>query len=103
LLGDDIQNELFYHLSRDGGEADQPVVPWVLLLVVFEDWSVIGFPAVLRHLFCPPGPFKDDREWLSKDFCQLPQGGRFLEEESLEDFCPLCCIEQVLYTLTGIK
>jgi len=25
--------------SRDGGEADRPVVPWVLLLALFEDWS----------------------------------------------------------------
>jgi len=26
LLGEGIQNKLFYHLSRDGGEADWPVV-----------------------------------------------------------------------------
>jgi len=26
LLRDDIQNELFHHLSRGGGEADQPVL-----------------------------------------------------------------------------
>ena len=31
LLNDDLQNELFYHLFRDGGEAEQPVVSWVLL------------------------------------------------------------------------
>jgi len=28
LLNDDTQNELVYHLSRDGGEADWPVIPW---------------------------------------------------------------------------
>jgi len=39
LLNDDIQNELFHHLSRDVGEADQPVTPSVFLLVVFEDWN----------------------------------------------------------------
>jgi len=44
LLRDDIQNELFDHLSRDGGEADQPVVCWDLLLALFEYWSDIGFP-----------------------------------------------------------
>jgi len=27
-LSDDIQNELFHHLFRDGGEADRPVAPW---------------------------------------------------------------------------
>jgi len=37
LLNDDIQNELFHHFSRDGGEAARPVVPWVLLLALFED------------------------------------------------------------------
>lgn len=31
--------------SRDGGEADQPVVPWILLLAVLEDRSGICFPA----------------------------------------------------------
>ena len=39
LLNDDLQNELFHHLSRDGGKADSPVVPWVLLLALFEDWT----------------------------------------------------------------
>ena len=39
LLDDGLQNELLHHLSRDGGEADRPVVPWVLLLGLFEDWS----------------------------------------------------------------
>jgi len=46
LLRDDIQNELFHHLYRDGGEADRPVVPWVLLLALFEAWSDTGIPAV---------------------------------------------------------
>ena len=57
LLRDDIQNELFHHLSK--GEADWPVVSWVLLLVFFEDWSDICFPSVLRHFSCSAGPFKD--------------------------------------------
>jgi len=48
-LNDDIYIELLHHLSRDGGEVDQPVVPWVLLLALFEDWSDFGFPPVLRH------------------------------------------------------
>jgi len=73
LLGDDIQNVLLHHLSRDGGDPDWLVVPWVLLLALFEDWSDTVFALVLRHLSCPPGPFKDDREWLSNDIHQLPQ------------------------------
>ena len=39
FLNDNIQNELFHHLSRDGGEAGWHVVSWVLLLAHFEDWS----------------------------------------------------------------
>ena len=39
LLRDDIHKELLHHLSRDRGEAGQPVVPWVLLLALFEGWS----------------------------------------------------------------
>ena len=72
LLRDDIQNELFYHLSRGTGEADWPVVPWVLLLALFAERRDAGLPPVLGH-FCPPGPFKDGGEWLSNVICQLPQ------------------------------
>jgi len=73
LFDDDLQNELLHHLSWDGGEADRPVVPWILLLALFEDWSDTDFPSVLRHLSCPPGSFKDDGEWLSNDIRQLPR------------------------------
>lgn len=48
MLRDDMQDELF-HLSRDGGEADQPIVPWVLLLALSE--GTLAFP---RHLCCFP-------------------------------------------------
>ena len=54
MPGDDLQNELIHHLSRDRGEADCPIVPQVLLLVLAEDWSDIGYPSVLGHLSCPP-------------------------------------------------
>jgi len=46
---------------------------WVILLALFEDWSDTGFSSVLGHHSCPPGPFKDDGEWLSNDIRQLPQ------------------------------
>jgi len=34
MLIDGLQNELFNHLSRDGGEADWLVVPQVFLLAL---------------------------------------------------------------------
>jgi len=34
---DSAKYKLFHHLSRGGGEADWPVVIWVLLLALFED------------------------------------------------------------------
>jgi len=71
LLGDDFQNELHHHLSRDGGEADWLVGPWVFLLALCEDWNDFGFPAVLGHFSCSPGLFKCGGQWLS--ICQLPQ------------------------------
>ena len=49
MLGDDLQDELFHHLSSDGGEVDWPVVAWVLLLVLFEDWLDIVSLPVLRQ------------------------------------------------------
>ena len=73
LLDDDLQDKLLHHLSRDGAEADRPVVPWVLLLALFEDWSDIALSPVLGHLSCPPGPLKDDGERLSNDIRQLSQ------------------------------
>jgi len=54
FLRDDIQSELFHDLFRDGGGCGQPVVLWVLLLALFEDWGDIGFPSVLRHFSCSP-------------------------------------------------
>jgi len=47
LLDDGLQDKLLHHLSRDGGEADRPVVPWVLRLALFEDWRDIGLSPVL--------------------------------------------------------
>jgi len=36
------------------GEANWPVVPQVLLLALFEDWSDIGYFPVLRQFSCSP-------------------------------------------------
>jgi len=73
LLDDGLQDKLLHHLSWDGGEADRPVVPWVLILGLFEDWSDTGLSPVLGDLFCPSRSFKDDGEWISNDIRQLPQ------------------------------
>jgi len=91
LLNDDLQNELLHHLSRDGGEVDQPIIPSVLFLALFEDWSDSGFPPVLGHLSCPPGPFKNDGEWVSNDNCQLPQHSWVHSIAALCIYgCPVC-------------
>lgn len=50
MLGDDLQNDLFCHLSRDGCEADCPAVSCILLLALFEDRSNIGFSLITGHL-----------------------------------------------------
>lgn len=52
----------FCHLSRDGCEADCPVVSWILFLALFEDGNNIGFSLITGHL---PWLFKDDGEWFS--------------------------------------
>jgi len=76
LLGNDIQNKLFHHLPRDGGEADWPVVSRVLL-ALSEDWSDT------RHL---PGSVWH-REWVGIRFSQLPQHSWILSEPI--DVCTL--------------
>lgn len=73
VLGDDLQNELFHHLSRGGGEVDWPTVSWDLLLDLFEDWSDTDFLTVLRHLSSFPWHFKDDGESLSNNVHLIPQ------------------------------
>jgi len=67
LIDDDLQNKQLHHLSRDGGEADWPVVPWVLLLALFEDWSDTGFSPVLQDFS------KMIERGSANDICQLPQ------------------------------
>ena len=67
------KDKFFHHLSRDGGEDDWSIVTRVLLLALSEDWDDLCFPQVLRHLSRFTQLTKDDREWSSNDFCQLPQ------------------------------
>lgn len=39
MCGDDIQDELFLNLSRDGAGAGWPAAPWALLHALSEHWS----------------------------------------------------------------
>lgn len=54
MLGDDIQNDLCHHLSKDGDEADWPIISYVLLLALFEEGSNIGFSPLIEHLSSSP-------------------------------------------------
>ncbi|PKU37366.1 zinc finger rna-binding hypothetical protein [Limosa lapponica baueri] len=47
MFGDDFQNKSLHYLPKDRGEANWPVVSWVLHLALFEDWSDICLPPVL--------------------------------------------------------
>jgi len=53
---------LFRHLPRLEGEVDWPVVSWLSLLALFEDWCDFSFPPLFRHLTHSPQLFEDDIE-----------------------------------------
>lgn len=73
MVIDDLQNGLFHHLSRDGGQADLLVVSQVFLLALFKDGSDTGLPPVIRHLSHSPWFFKGGGEQQSNNTHQLPQ------------------------------
>lgn len=39
MLGDEVQNDLFHHLFKDGDEDDWPVISYVLLLALSGRWK----------------------------------------------------------------
>lgn len=41
-----FSGSILHHIPRNQGEADQPVVPWVLLFVLFEDRHDVFFPGL---------------------------------------------------------
>lgn len=52
LLGDDIQNELFNHFSRNGGKADRPVAMIILLaLFEFACYHLLPQKVLAKHFF----------------------------------------------------
>lgn len=46
-----FQDHLLHQIPKDQGEADQPVVPCILLLALLEDRSDIWLLPILRNLF----------------------------------------------------
>jgi len=50
MFGDGFQEYLLHPLSRDTGEADQPVVTCVFFLACLEDASDICFFPLFRNL-----------------------------------------------------
>lgn len=73
MLGTDLQNDLFHHLSRDASQTDWWVVSQALLFSLSKSGSKFFFPPVIKHFSsCSPLFLKDDGEWLS-NMCQLPQ------------------------------
>ena len=66
LLGDGIQNRLFHHLSRDRGEADWPVVSWILLLALFEGMMSGVMLAILQSSGTSP---------INKDLSKMIKSG----------------------------
>ena len=57
------KDKLFHHLSREGGEANQPMFTRVLLLALSEGWRDICSPLVrrrVRHLSRSPRLTQDN-------------------------------------------
>lgn len=73
MVIDDLQNGLFHHLSRDGGQADLLVVSWVFLFALIKDGSNTGLPPVIRHLSHSPWFFRGGGEQQSnKQHLSIP-------------------------------
>jgi len=70
MLKDDIQSELFCHISRDGGKAGWLAFSF-LLLALFEDWRDAGFLPVIGYLSSSPLPFRSNAEWPRSNIHQL--------------------------------
>jgi len=77
LFDDGLQDKLLHHLSRDGGEADRSVVPWVLL-ALFEDWS---------DMRCS--------HTLQVSACAVEEGNQWEKQEDNSDLMLLVCTRQV--------
>ena len=52
MPGDGTQNEWLHNLCRHRGQADRPVVPWILLPALILDGCHIGKPPVTWDLPC---------------------------------------------------
>lgn len=78
--------------SQDHGEADRPLVPWVLCLALFEDRSGICFPLVFGCFSQLPWLIQDYQKWSCSDTCYFPQCSqvRPLRASRLVYIYPVC-------------
>jgi len=51
LLGDDVQNNQFCQIPKDGDKADWHVVSYFVPLALSKGWSGIGFSPIFRNFF----------------------------------------------------
>lgn len=76
MFGNAFQEGLFHRLSRDRGEADWPVVPWIFLFALLEDRSDVCILPVIRTLPSAPLPLKVASKWCYPA-PSLPMGASF--------------------------
>ena len=67
------QGDLLHNLSWSQGQADRPVVPWILHTTLLVEGSYVGKPAILWDLPSSAETWIDSRKWLGNHLCQLPQ------------------------------
>ena len=67
ILCDLSQDYLFHNFSWRQGQADKPVVPWILLTTLLVDGSDVGSPPVPWNLSSWPGMLIDGKKQLSNN------------------------------------
>jgi len=60
------------------GKTEQPAVPWILPLALFEDRNDIFFSPVFRHFAQLQWLSKDYKEWLCNHICDSQQSQVYL-------------------------
>lgn len=95
-----FQEGLLHHLSRDRGEADWSVVPWIFLFALLEYRSDIYFLPALGNLPSSPCPLKENHEWPQSDVTQLPHHPWVHPFRSLLKVVPISvCSTEGIYSL----
>lgn len=68
-----LQDYLLNHLPKDEDEADQAVIPWIVLFSLFEGWKKVNVTPIFRSLLQLSWPFWENQDRSHSDFGQLPQ------------------------------